>query len=151
MEDIRDENRAREQKRIKELRAIIEEKREFGDVALVLQEEWPEGRFKVTKKGDLNAKSRKCGSQVEDRRGIYLAERMSELDMVANNNATAPTFSIGSNESYIDATLSTQRVARSTINWEVKVNENLSDHKHIYFEISGEGPRQDIEKKSSSL
>nr|CAI5833302.1 unnamed protein product [Callosobruchus analis] len=39
-----------------------------------------------------------------------------------------------------------QRVFRSITNWEVKA-VRPSNHRHIYFEISGEGPRQDIEKK----
>nr|CAI5820275.1 unnamed protein product [Callosobruchus analis] len=98
-------------------------------------------------KCDFNAKSREWGSPIEDRRGMYLAEYMAALDIVAHNTDGTPTFQRGSSESFIDITLSTQSVAKKITNWKVMENETLSDHKHIYFEIMGAGVKQNIERQ----
>nr|CAI5829680.1 unnamed protein product [Callosobruchus analis] len=102
---------------------------------------------KVIILGDFNAKSREWGSPIEDRRGMYLAEYMAALDIVAHNTGGTPTFQRGSSESFIDITLSTQSVAKKITNWKVMENETLSDHKHIYFEIMGAGVKQNIERQ----
>nr|CAI5826279.1 unnamed protein product [Callosobruchus analis] len=69
------------------------------------------GNAKTNNNKREESETRKNG-KVEDRRGIYPAEHMSELDIVAHNNGTVPVFSRGNSESYIDVTQSTERVAR---------------------------------------
>nr|CAI5834668.1 unnamed protein product [Callosobruchus analis] len=102
----------------------------------------------------FNAKSREWGSPIENRRGMYLAEyifrqgcHMAALDIVAHNSDGTPTFQRVNSESFIDITLSTQRVVKKITNWKVMENETLSDHKHIYFEIMGAGAKQNIERQ----
>lgn len=90
---------------------------------------------KVIVGGDFNAKSRIWNSPIEDTRGIILAEWFASLDLVVVNRGNCPTFVRGSSKSFIDVTACTQTLARHISSWEVLLEENLSDHNSILFNL----------------
>ncbi|CAH2011849.1 unnamed protein product [Acanthoscelides obtectus] len=73
---------------------------------------------------------------------------LAAINMVVQSTAECPTFVRGASSSYIDVTCSTQGVAVLVQNWNVVEEETLSDHKFIYFEITGRnsGYHERIEK-----
>ncbi|VEN55528.1 unnamed protein product [Callosobruchus maculatus] len=88
--------------------------------------------------GDLNAKSSRWGSPMDDRRGKYLADWMAAFNLVVHNNGNEPTFVKGDCRSFIDVTMSTAKIAEKIQNWRVLKDESLSDHRFIYFEVVGD-------------
>ena len=92
--------------------------------------------------GDVNAKSPHWGSPVTDEKGEYWMDWISSKDMVVHNTGVKPTFIRGATRSYIDVTISTNRVATSITHWEVLESETLTEHQYIYFEILGIGAKK---------
>ncbi|KAK9702454.1 hypothetical protein QE152_g29946 [Popillia japonica] len=70
-------------------------------------------------------------------------------DMVVINTGLAPTFVRRDTQSYIDVTIATKAITREIVtiatkaitreivNWTVLDVESLTDHRYIYFEVSG--------------
>ena len=87
--------------------------------------------------GDFNGKSPQWGSPTSDMRGEYWIDWIAASDMVVHNDGRIPTWSRGRSESYIDITCSTQKIASHIKEWEVSMEESLSDHRHIFFQIAG--------------
>ncbi|KAK9729431.1 Endonuclease-reverse transcriptase [Popillia japonica] len=85
--------------------------------------------------GDINAKSFLWQSPVSDKRGEYWAEWVAALDLVVHNTGEVATFARGTTESFIDVTLSTQKMSTRIINWKVMEEENMTDHRYIYYEL----------------
>ncbi|XP_056645135.1 uncharacterized protein LOC130450650 [Diorhabda sublineata] len=85
--------------------------------------------------GDLNAKSPMWGSSVTDEKGQYWVEWINARDLVVLNTGNEPTFIRGDSESFIDATIATNRVSQRVTNWEILDTETLTEHRHIAFEI----------------
>ncbi|KAJ8963710.1 hypothetical protein NQ314_005431 [Rhamnusium bicolor] len=100
--------------------------------------------------GDLNVKSPEWGSPTTDNRGAYMAEWISTLDLVVQNNGDIPTFERGNSTSFIDVTFSTQAIARDIINWKVLMEESMSPHRFIYFEVrDGTKRRKQFERRKT--
>lgn len=85
--------------------------------------------------GDLNAKSPLWESPVNDKRGEYWAEWIAALELVVHNAGGMPTFVRGNTESYIDVTLSTQKISTRVANWKILEEESLTEHRLIYYEV----------------
>ncbi|KAJ8972488.1 hypothetical protein NQ314_000164 [Rhamnusium bicolor] len=102
--------------------------------------------------GDLNVKSPEWGSPTTDNRGAYMAEWISTLDLVVHNNGDIPTFERGNSTSFIDVTFSTQDIARDIINWKVLMEESMSPHRFIYFEVrDGTKRRKQFERRKTYI
>lgn len=86
--------------------------------------------------GDFNAKSRLWNSPTNDDRGVIVGEWLSSLDMFIMNNSETPTFFRSGCSSFIDITACSQNLARRIKSWKVLLEENLSDHNSILFELS---------------
>lgn len=91
--------------------------------------------------GDFNAKSPLWSPNTTDERGTYLENWMATLDLTALNNGQTPTFIRNTSESYIDITIVSERAYRQTKNWRVSLEESLSLHRYIMFEIQDAGKR----------
>lgn len=92
--------------------------------------------------GDFNAKSPQWGSPVTDEKGEYWMEWIAARDMAVHNTGLLPTFIRGETRSYIDVTISTDRIAKDITNWEVLKTETLTEHQYISFEIEGRTPKK---------
>lgn len=86
--------------------------------------------------GDFNAKSISWGNQYTDKRGDDLKEWMAANDLVLHNNDLKPTFVGTQGESFIDLTMTSNRIANITKGWHVSEDENLSCHRNILYEIT---------------
>lgn len=91
--------------------------------------------------GDLNAKSRQWSSNVNDERGNYLETWLAILNLIPADCGTTITFVRGNSSLYIDITLATKRVFRRITNWRVSLEESLSLHRNILFEILYSGKK----------
>ncbi|KAK9708598.1 Endonuclease-reverse transcriptase [Popillia japonica] len=76
--------------------------------------------------GDINAKSFLWQSPVSDKRGEYWAEWVAALDLVVHNTGEVATFARGTTESFIDVTLSTQKMSTRIIIQALEIVKNLS-------------------------
>ncbi|XP_064214106.1 uncharacterized protein LOC135266775 [Tribolium castaneum] len=85
--------------------------------------------------GDFNAKSPAWGSKKEDERGRILMDWIAQRDYTIQNTGDEPTFVRGESVSNIDLTITSTGLADKIKNWKVLPEENLSDHRDIYFEI----------------
>ncbi|KYB29499.1 hypothetical protein TcasGA2_TC032967 [Tribolium castaneum] len=85
--------------------------------------------------GDFNAKSPAWGSKKEDERGRILMDWIAQRDYTIQNTGDEPTFVRGESVSNIDLTITSNGLADKIKNWKVLPEENLSDHRDIYFEI----------------
>lgn len=92
--------------------------------------------------GDINAKSHMWGSPVTDGRGEYWSEWIAALDMVVLNTGEVPTFVRGNTESFIDATISTQKFAKHITGWQVLDEETLTEHRYISYGITVNKPSE---------
>mgnify|MGYP000164383016 FL=1 len=98
--------------------------------------------------GDINAKSPMWESPIIDAKGELWNEWIAALNLVPHNTGGKPTFVRGHTESYIDVTISTQRLAKQIIHWQVLEEENLTQHRFIYYEVrTDKVPRKMPEKK----
>lgn len=87
--------------------------------------------------GDFNSKSVIWGSRETDRRGESIMDWLAADSLVMHNDGVDPTFIRGESESYLDLTLSTERISKYIQNWRVlKDQETLSDHEWIQFDLS---------------
>lgn len=86
--------------------------------------------------GDLNAKSHMWGSRNGDEKGQMLLDWMAEHSMTLHNRGNNPTFLRRGCESYLDVTLSSERIAAWIKDWKVTEEENLSFHKNIYYTVT---------------
>lgn len=85
--------------------------------------------------GDFNSKSYLWGSPTTNARGEILLEWLAGLDLTIANLGNVPTFVRGESESHIDLTVSSESILRKVVNWKVLVEETLSSHRYISFEI----------------
>jgi hypothetical protein len=85
--------------------------------------------------GDFNAASRAWGSKRTNRRGSYMMELISKLDLVIANNGDAPTFERGTRQSTPDVTMTCSRIAGLISEWRVLEEETLSGHKYITYRL----------------
>lgn len=85
--------------------------------------------------GDFNSKSALWNSPFEDPRGRILSEWFSTLELTILNRGNTPTYINGSSTSFIDITVCSEALNTHVIHWEVLLEENLSDHNSIIFEI----------------
>lgn len=85
--------------------------------------------------GDLNAKSTMSESPIADEKGLYWEEWIESKDLTVHNSGETPTFVRGASRSYIDVTLSTNKIARKIRNWRVSEEESFSLHGFISFEV----------------
>lgn len=108
---------------------------EFNTYLNTLRENVLSERKEVLICGDFNAKSKTWCSPIEDARGGLLSDFVSETKLIILNSGDTPTYSRGESTSYIDITMCTERLASRIKNWTVLVDENLSDHNNIIFEI----------------
>lgn len=112
----------------------------------IVMEEARRQRKKLILCGDLNAKSEAWGAPAMDSRGELVSEWIAALDLSVINDGTVPTFVRGQSSSHLDVTLSTRDLQCKIINWRVLLEESLSLHRYIAFEICGmagknEGPQ----------
>lgn len=99
--------------------------------------------------GDANAKSPHWGSPFSNERGDYWMDWAAALDLVVHNTGKTPTFVRGGSESYIDVTFSTQKLAKLIVHWEVIEQENLTDHRYIYYGLKVDtAPGKILDKRS---
>ncbi|KAJ8933807.1 hypothetical protein NQ314_013779 [Rhamnusium bicolor] len=84
--------------------------------------------------GDLNAKIYLWGSKIENARGLILKDWLAAHDLLVINLGAA-TFSRGEQESVIDVTFASTRLADRIRDWRVLDDESLNDHQVIYFDI----------------
>lgn len=91
--------------------------------------------------GDFNSKSFAWNSPVSNRRGDVLGDWFSSLGLVIMNRGNTPTFIRNNITSFIDITVCSQNLSGKVLNWEVLLEENLSDHNTILFQI-GQPTRQ---------
>ncbi|XP_074035249.1 uncharacterized protein [Leptinotarsa decemlineata] len=89
--------------------------------------------------GDFNAKSTLWNSTTTDRRGEYLADWVQALNLTVENKGNIPTFVRGAQNSIIDITLSTQKMASKVTDWRVSTEESMSLHRHIFFKVQTVG------------
>lgn len=86
--------------------------------------------------GDLNAKIIQMGSQKGDKRGDIFDLWLSSNGLVILNEGKVPTFSGSTGESIVDFTASSTNLSRKVKEWKVDdENENLSDHRTIFFTL----------------
>lgn len=85
--------------------------------------------------GDFNSKSTLWGSPTTDKRGQALTEWMAASSLVSVNSNRTPTFVRNDSESHIDITLCSDKIANKIKNWKVMLEESLSLHRYISFEI----------------
>ena len=86
--------------------------------------------------GDFNAASPLWGSKWSNARGELLLEFIAANNLHVQNDGKIPTFCTHGRQSFIDLTLTTQIATDNIKNWKVlELEENLSDHHSIYFEI----------------
>ena len=95
-----------------------------------LGEEVRKQRKPVIVAGDFNAKAFEWGSPVEDARGTTMMDWASGTDLAVLNRGGRSTFVRNEQQSYIDVTLCTGRVAGKIKNWSVlEEEETLGWHR----------------------
>lgn len=85
---------------------------------------------------DFNAKSPAWGMRTTDGRGQVIVEWLAANDMTIVNHGTAPTFQRREQTSIIDLTTATNNIKAKITDWHVRMNETLSDHNYIIFNVS---------------
>ncbi|XP_074031108.1 uncharacterized protein [Leptinotarsa decemlineata] len=96
------------------------------------------GRKDVVVSGDLNAKSTMWNSDSTDRRGEYVEEWISEVNMTVHNTGRVPTFSRAEQSSIIDITLSTGELSTRISDWHVSQVERGSLHNYVLYRVETE-------------
>lgn len=90
--------------------------------------------------GDLNSKSPLWGAPMSDRRGSYLADWASELNLIFLNTGD-PTFERGNTRSHIDVTCASPGIASKILGWQVLSGEFQTYHNHILYEVNCGGKK----------
>ncbi|XP_046484295.1 uncharacterized protein [Neodiprion pinetum] len=86
--------------------------------------------------GDFNAKSAKWGADFSDTRGNEVADFAARLDLIVLNTGNTTTFRRpGYQESILDITLATPRIANMIEDWTVSEEYSGSDHQYVTFSI----------------
>lgn len=98
-------------------------------------------RRKIIIDGDFNSKSTEWNSPTQDPKGVVLSEWLATMDLFVLNRGTTPTFVRGESRSFIDVTVCSQSLVCLVSRWEVLLEENLSDHNTILFEVTNGGHR----------
>lgn len=98
--------------------------------------------------GDINAKSSLWGSPIADAKGEYWAEWIATLNLVVQNKGDTPTFKRNDSESFIDVTITTADLSGRVMDWRVSLEESLSLHRHILFNIKGAGGKKVREQQA---
>lgn len=87
---------------------------------------------------DSNANSRVWFSERDDSRGNLINEFINEKNLIIiNNNELTPTYYSTHGKSFIDLTLTNLNASNNVHEWEVLLTDSLSDHKYIYFTLTG--------------
>lgn len=100
---------------------------------------------KIILGGDFNAKSYAWGSNIEDGRGKILGEWFAAMDLAIMNRGHVPTYVNDSIQSVIDITVCSQSLIGRAENWEVSMEENLSDHNTINFKLTEAMERPNVQ------
>jgi ribonuclease HI len=87
---------------------------------------------------DSNAKSRVWFSERDDSRGNTINEFVNERNLIIiNDNEFTPTYYSTHGKSFIDLTISNLNASNYIYEWEVLLSDSLSDHRYIYFTLTG--------------
>lgn len=100
--------------------------------------------------GDFNSKSAMWNSPTEDPRGRILSEWFASLEMTILNRGNTPTFIRNDSRSFIDITVCTGNLSTNVTNWEVLLEENLSDHNTIVIDINSSTSTNNLPKSTSA-
>lgn len=76
------------------------------------------------------------GGNTIDNTGEILLELIDEHALVVQNKGETPTFVRGESRSYLDITLTSEKISEDIISWEVSDEENLSLHQDILYTIN---------------
>ncbi|XP_044578925.1 uncharacterized protein LOC123261396 [Cotesia glomerata] len=96
------------------------------------------GKFneEVIVAGDFNAKWAEWGADFSDTRGNEVADFAARLDLIVLNTGNTTTFRRpGYQESILDITLATPRIANMIEDWTVSEEYSGSDHQNMTFSI----------------
>lgn len=86
--------------------------------------------------GDINSKATQWGNKNTDKRGKEWNKIIEENQLIIINQGDVPTYESSRGSSYIDITLTNEKLYKKVINWKVEREEELlSDHNVITFEI----------------
>lgn len=100
--------------------------------------------------GDFNSKSVMWNSPTEDPRGRTLSEWFASLEMTILNRGNTPTFIRNDSRSFIDITVCTGNLSTNVTNWEVLLEENLSNHNTIVIDINSSTSTNNLPKSTSA-
>lgn len=95
---------------------------------------------------DANAHNTLWGSSDNNRRGTELIEYIIEENLFLVNKGSTPTFVNEIREEVLDLTICNSWMIKKVDNWKVSLNESLSDHRHILFNIN-----QELEKQETNI
>ena len=98
-----------------------------------------EGSDNFVVAGDFNAAAEEWGSRRTCKRGAALLDWIFQNNLLILNDRRTPTFYRRGQESFIDLTMCSARLAARLGRWCVQEeNESLSDHRYIGFEVDGD-------------